>query len=129
MKLKKELMLKFMMMLFVAVLAGGAMTSCSNDDDVSKKDLVGKWLCDDNESWVLFNSNKTGLVGIEDDEDEIEYFNWKLKGNLLTINIGGEIETAEVTMTENTLTLRFIYDDGEEYDTMTYYKVDKFPWE
>lgn len=133
MKLKKELLLKFMMMLFVAVLAGGAMTSCSNDDEPSKSDLVGKWMYEDFDEgsiWLQFKSNGTGILGDGYGYSDTESFTWKLEGNKLTVKTeygAGEIEITNLT--EHTLSCRIYDEEYEEWDEMNFIKVEDFPWE
>lgn len=133
MKLKKELLLKFMMMLFVAVLAGGAMTSCSNDDEPSKSDLVGKWMYEDFDEdsiWLQFKSDGTCILGDGYGYSDTESLTWKLKGKKLTVKseeVVGEIEITNLT--EHTLSYRAYDEEFDEWDEMNFIKVEKFPWE
>lgn len=134
MKLKKELLLKFMMILFVAVLAGGAMTSCSNDDEPSKSDLVGKWMYEDfdeEEIWIQFKSDGTCILGDGYGYSDTESFTWKLKGKKLIVKSEedgtGELEITNLT--EHTLSYRVYDEEFDEWDEMNFIKVEKFPWD
>ena len=128
-------------------------SSCSKDDDTGEggntfsSEIVGKWKyveqgeLDDNGNFVSygyendpncwdytqFNSNHTGEDVLHDwggcNNPEIEYFNWSISGNILTLSMGFfeyQYQIMEVTDTTLKFSMEAEFEFNGEVEINTY---------
>lgn len=145
-------MKKYFYLFAMVLLSATVFTSCSDDEEGSTKDLIGKWQSVSEEGWEKENGKiydewsydydrcvyeftadgdfliyfYSGGRWVLDQEGEYKYKNGKIIGYF-----DGETESAEVkTLTSNTLVLakreteKYEGDTYEYYDELTFKKAD-----
>jgi len=108
--------IRFIGMLLMAVLMGVGFTACSDDDDVSASDIVGKWYMEgEDDYYMVFSSDGTGY---EYDEGSTGQFEYSLNGNTLHIvwhDGSNDVVDIRVKISGNKMTCRNLTDDQGEF--------------
>lgn len=103
-------------MALMAILLSFSFAACSDEDDYSSSDIVGKWYYDDETSdYMVFNSDGTGYEYYYGSRDSFEY---TLNGNNLHIiwhDGSDDVVDIRIKISGNTMTCRNLTDDQGEF--------------
>jgi len=103
---------RFLGMVLMAVLIGAGLTACSDDDDVSASDIVGKWYMEgEDDYYIVFSSDGTGYEYSEGSTGRFEY---SLSGSTLHIvwhDGSDDVVDLSVKISGDKMTCRNLTDD------------------